>query len=443
MKPTLQIITIGLFAILSVNLQAQETSPTLNVKSESENVISRIANDENINADSTFRLLTNFSSYPEIKSTGTDYLYYYTDSLYGKLPLRVFIPDTYRPNQPNTCVLLLHGAVGGSKLSDIDTASKFDDLLFSLLKKRNYIIIRPVGNPSNKFDWVVNRSKVGTNYTFKTLSEIISSLKKILNIDDNKVFAFGHSDGSDGAVGMAVFKPNQFAGIIAYNSMMDNIFSKDFYIRNVINTPLYDVHSDLDDLRPIQQNRVIIDELTKIDPDIIYKEYFGYQHYDKHLDKDIPYTRQFINSVSRNPFKSVIYWETDSAKNYNVCNWLRITGIDAKLPVAPWHKEFQIKSYNKIIKKFMPNDFYYSNLNASAAVKASFYNNIFDIQTSSVTGIEILISPVMVNLEQPITVNINGKQVFTGKIIADKPFIIDGFKASFDRSAIWVNSKVN
>jgi predicted esterase len=440
MKPTLQIITISLFAILSLKLQAQQISPTLNVKSESGDIINLIAGDKNINADSTFRLLSNFSGYPEITLTGKDYLYYYTDSIYGKLPLRVFIPATYKPGQPNTCVLLLHGAVGGVKLSDIDTASKFDDLLFALLKKRDYIIIRPVADPSIKFDWVVNRFKGSANPTFKTLSDILLSLKKILNIDDNKVFAFGHSDGSDGAVGLAVFKPNQFAGVIAYNSMLTNIFAKDFYIRNIINTPLYDVHSDLDDLRPIQQNRVVINELTRLDPDIIYKEYIGYQHYDKHLDKDIPYTQQYINSVSRNQFKSAIYWETDSAKNYNACDWLTITGIDSKLPAAPWHKDLQVESYNKRIQKFMPGENYYAGLNASAAVKAKFHNNMFDIQTSGISGIELLISPVMVNLEQPVTVNINGKQAFIGKVIADKAFMINDFKSNFDRDAIWVTS---
>ena len=46
----------------------------------------------------------------------------------------------------------------------------------------------------------------------------------------------------------------------------------------------------------------------------------------------------------------------------------------------------------------------------------------------------------MVNLEQPVVVNINGKQVFRGKIQADKNFMLRNFKASFDRDAIWVNS---
>jgi len=296
-----------------------------------------------------------------------------------------------------------------------------------------------VADGDKKFDWVVDRSHGNTNLTFKVLSDIIVSLKKILNIDDNKVFAFGHSDGSDGAVAMGVYKPDQFAGIIAYNSMLTELFAKDYYIRNIVNRPLYIVHSDLDELRPIQQNRVIIKELSKTDNDIIYKEYIGYQHYDKHLDKDIPYTSQFINAVSRNPFKTHVIWEASSVNNYNACDWLKVTGINTELSQAVWYTPFKIAGYNKQTTKFEDRN-YYSGLNSSAVVKASFNNNVFNIQTSGTTEIELMISPVMVNLEEPVVVFINGKQAFAGKIIADKKFIINGFQTNFDRQAIWVTS---
>ena len=111
-------------------------------------------------------------------------------------------PQFNKNTEKVKCVLLLHGAVGGSKFADIDTLKKFDDdIIFAMLKKQDYIIIRPVADPSKKFDWVVNRFR-GTgntqNLTYKALVDIMISLKRVLNIDDNKVFAFGHSDGSDG-----------------------------------------------------------------------------------------------------------------------------------------------------------------------------------------------------------------------------------------------------
>lgn len=437
MKRTLTLIIFLVFELNTLYAQHNVVLPNENI---ADKIISWIESNNSIDADSTFKLFSYWSDYPNIEKTGYDYLYYYNDPLYGKMTLRVFIPRSYKKEIPNSCVLLLHGAVGAVKPGDIDTASKFDDLLFSLLKDRTSIIIRPIAYPDKKFDWVVDRFNGNTNLTFQVLSDIIISLKRVLNIDDNKVFAFGHSDGADGAVGMGVYEPDQFAGIIAYNSMLNLIFAKDYYIRNISNRPLYDVHSDLDDLRPIQQNRAIMQELTKIDSDIIYKEYIGYQHYDKHLNKDIPYTIQFMNANSRNPFKAHISWETSSAVKYNKCDWIKITGIDADLPAAPWYKPLKMYSYDKRIKQFKENEDYYNGLNPGAAIRANFGNNTFDIKTSRVTSIELMISPIMINLEEPVTIIINGSKVFSGRVLADKKFIINAFKENFDRQALWVNS---
>ena len=222
--------------------------------------------------------------------------------------------------------------------------------------------------------------------------------------------------------------------------MLNNIFANDFYIRNIINTPLYIVHSDLDDLRPIQQTRLIIDALKPMDNNLWYKEYIGYQHYDKHLNKDIPYSYNFINSTSRNPYKNSIYWEANKSNFYNSCFWIKITQTNKADPAAKWDTSFNFKAYNKTIKQYDSRFNYYSDIEKSAVVRSSYFNNTFTVETSKVGKIEILISPVMVNLEEPVNVIINGKTTFTGKIKADKNFIIKNFTNNFDRETLWVNS---
>lgn len=439
--------TFILFAILCSANQtfAQHKSPLLSLPDHSEKVINLIRENASINVDSTYKILNNWSRYPDIGQTGQEYIYYYNDPLFGEMPLRIYIPASYKNTRRSPCVLMLHGAVGRSVFADIDSLDKFDsDVLFSTLKKQDYIVIRPVADRDKKFDWVINRfgGRKGNepNPTFKTLTNILISLKKILNIDDNRVFAFGHSDGSDGAIGLAVYTPDMFAGFVAYNSMLNNIYAKDFYIRNLQNSPAYIVHSDMDDLRPIQQSRVIIEALTKTDDHLVYKEYIGYQHEDKHLDKDVIFSVAFMNSQSRNPFKSVIFWEADKTDLYNSCNWLKITGIDTTLKGADWHTPFNFDSYNKKDKTWWKEFPYYFHLKKNAGIKAFYNNNIFNIETSRVTELELLISPVMVNIENPVVVNVNGKLVFEGKILADKAFLLKKFENDFDRQALWVNT---
>jgi hypothetical protein len=76
----------------------------------------------------------------------------------------------------------------------------------------------------------------------------------------------------------------------------------------------------------------------------------------------------------------------------------------------------------------------------ATTVKAIYQNNVFSLQTSRVTEIQLLISPIMVNLQNPVTVFVNGKKVFNEKVIADKDLLLNYFSASYDRHALWIAS---
>jgi predicted esterase len=416
--------------------------------------LDKIKNDKNIPTDSAWDILSFWNTYPESKNPKRFYLFLYKDSIFGTVPLKVYIPENYKSNVPSPAVLILHGAVVLSSFKEAykDTATD-EDLFYDYFAKHNFIVIRPYAdgrgpntNGKINFDWVINQfngrvNRDKTNPTFQTLKNIITQLKQVLNIDDNKVFAFGHSDGADGVFALEVYQPSVFAGFVVYNSMLTNIFSHDIYLENTLNRPLYLVHSDLDDLRPIQQTRSIVNILDSINSPVLYKEYIGYQHYDKHLKLDLPLSYNWTNGISRNPFQNSITWETDDLNNNN-CDWLRILNIDTTLVGASWHSELNTLLYNKIDKVW--RNFPYYQLNKSAVVKASYNNNIFRIQTSRVKEIELLISPSMVNLQNPVVIIVNGKEVFNKKIISDKTFLLKNFTSTYDRKAIWVTSiKVN
>lgn len=412
--------------------------------------IELIGNDKKINVDSTYSILSSWNNYPVIKDTKKWYLFLYKDSIFGTVPLRVYIPENYQNNVSSPAVLILHGAVGLSSFKDAykDTAAD-EDLFYSYFSKKNFIVIRPYAdsygpnaNGTINFDWVVNRfngrtNRNKTNPTYQTLVAIINQLKQILNIDDSKVFAFGHSDGSDGVFALEVYKPSCFAGFVAYNSMLTTLGDHDIYIRNTLNRPLYLVHSDLDDLRPIQQTRLIMKILDSLSSPVLYKEYIGYQHYDKHLQIDLPYSYEWMKGISRNPFQKNITWEM-SDSNFNNCDWLCVTKFDTALEGAKWQTELNTKSYNKRDKIY--SDEPYFDLNKSVAVNAYFNNNVFEINSSRIQEVELLISPVMVNLQNPVIVKVNGKEVFNKKVTADKAFLLKNFTSTLDRKALWVTS---
>ena len=422
--------------------QKLENLPTSNTAFKKH--IDSIDNDKKINVDSAYSILSNWNDYPAIKDTKKWYLFLYKDTIFGTVPLRIYIPENYQNNVSSPAVLILHGAVGLSSFKDAykDTVAD-EDLFYYYFSKHNFIVIRPYADPnSTKFDWVINRfngrnHRNKTNPTYQTLVAIVNQLKQVLNIDDDKVFAFGHSDGADGVFALEVCKPSCFAGFIVYNSMLTTLADYDIYIRNTLNRPLYLVHSDLDNLRPIQQTRLIMKVLDSLNSPVLYKEYIGYQHYDKHLQIDLPFSYDWMKGISRNPFQKSITWQM-SDSNFNTCDWLRITQFDTTIQGAKWQTELNTKSYNKRDKIYM--DFPYYDLNKSFAVNAYYNNNLFEINTSRIKEVELFISPVMVNLQNPVVVKVNGKEVFNKKVTADKTFLLNNFTSTFDRKALWVTS---
>lgn len=430
-----KLITFIFAAFTSVVCQAQllQLSPA-----NADKLVAQLQKDNSISTNEILKTIHNWQAYPVVDKTGVDYKYIYTDSLFGELPLRVFIPRSYKNTVKTPCILLLHGAIGISHLSDADSLNKFDDdVLYQTLKKQNYIIIRPVADKQINFNWAEkpqdgNREK--PNYTYRALISMIRSLKKILNIDDEKLIAMGHSDGSDGAIGLGIYSPNVFAGIVAYNSMLSNIFAGDYYIRNIVNRPFYIVHSDLDAVRRIAYTRSIMNALKIFDKQIIYKEYFGYTHYDKHLDLDLPYAIKFIDSIRRNPFKDSLYWQTSHDVIFNSCDWLKVTRANFDKAAAVWDKGFNLKIS---IGNGQEVPYYFLDKN-HMVLKAYYHQNTFTVLSSRIKELEILISPTMVDMNKPIIVNVDGKQVFKAIVKPDKAFVLQNFKNDFDRAANWV-----
>ncbi|QXV65405.1 hypothetical protein INP83_20425 [Mucilaginibacter sp. 21P] len=436
-------ILIFLFFMLPFFGFAQKDLPEL-PKSQNSKIIDRIAADKAINAEQATKLLAGYNQYPVLNKTGCNYKFYYQDTVLGAIPLRVYVPANYKNTQRSACVFQLHGAVSVSKFNLIDSLADADEgVLADPLKANKYIVIQPLADKSKGFTWGgIFRKGDGPyqfNLTYQRLANIVAALKQVLNIDDNRVYAFGHSDGADGAIGLGVYEPSQFAAVVAYNTMFKNLFAHDYYIRNIQNRSLYEVHSDRDALRRIDVNRQIIDSIKTFDNRISYKEYQGYEHWDKHLAIDAPNADKFMKANIRDAYQHTIFLETTQNSPYNSCDWLTVLKADTISQSTNWYKPFEV-TYRYFLERQGEwyTDNYYQPLK-SAVVKASYTNNVFTLQTSCAAEVALKISPKMVDLTKPIKVIINGKEVYHKAVAADKIYIVNNFKSNFDRDAIWVN----
>jgi len=292
------------YLILSIQSGFGQTPLSLTPDPSIDSIIQQLATNPNIPADSLTKIFSGWNRYSSSYSPDQNYIITYKDPYYGNVPMRLYIPKNYSPQKKSPLVLILHGAVGSSSFEragitpgnpSARNALDNSDLFFDHFKRQDYIILRPFADMTKKFDWVINdfnndyvRDIPGNvNLTYSCLINAITSLKKVVNIDDNKVFAFGHSDGADGVFGLEIFQPSFFAGFLLYNSLLANLKTTNNYVANIQNFPTYIVHSDLDNLRPVEQITAIVDSLKKLGAKMHYEIYHGYKHVDDHLRLDI------------------------------------------------------------------------------------------------------------------------------------------------------------
>lgn len=155
-------------------------------------------------------------------------------------------------------------------------------------------IIYPLGKKS--FGWLYQQE------AFETILREIKEIKSLYNIDDNKVYIGGHSNGGSGAFWFALNQPSPFAPSFGLNYLPE-VYGSNTSIKNLNNTaPFYGISGIKDKTFPISIVSSIFD----------YQIVNGanWKNFIKEGDHELPFeNRDSINFIfdtlatkTRNPF---------------------------------------------------------------------------------------------------------------------------------------------
>jgi predicted esterase len=472
-----------------------------------------LINDNAISNDSLFVLLANWNNYQPADSTGV-FLQkenVINDTLIA--PYSIHIPQNYDHTKPARLLVYLHGGVGRKDF--IEDFSEYVPQITALFPDEvinNWFFLFPQGNQYTMWWDLVGMENIKTQ---------IRNLKKDYNIDDDKIYMTGFSDGGSASFHFALTDPNLFAAFYPLNGFVavgSRVTQNPAYLPNLKNRHSRAVNTDEDGLYPSADMRLLMELSLQAGADLLYKEYWGIGHDFAYADEDVPIMVQDMKNHARDIFRSEIYWES-SIPEFNCCDWLKITRLDTLETPEEWQKEYNIKMENKRIQfgfyhdesfeetgvkvrnvieastadsmglkkddivikmdgkdvenieklselktlkkrgdevsltvlrdnkeiklfgQFPEVEFYDAFImnKPSGAIKAKYWGNHFEIETSRIDELAIYIHPDMVNLENPVTVNFNGKEAFNNLISIDREFMVENFLKNFDRKALWVN----
>ncbi|PIF45185.1 putative esterase [Chryseobacterium sp. 52] len=356
----------------------------------------------------------------------------------------VHLPPNYRPENKYPLLFFLHGAVRNNTLSDYQMQKEnlegWNRFYTKYGNLNDVILVFPKGG--KKYNWMT------PDDGFFMIPEMLKQIKKAINIDDNKVFISGHSNGATGSFSYLMKQPTQFAGFYGFNTY-PIVFTGGTFVENIKNRSFINISTDQDYYYPPNANDNLTQLMKRLNADYKEQRYNGFPHWFPMFNESEPAYQIVFNDLKnrkRNPFPKEISWEYDDEKYGNI-DWLSDIKLDTLQSKAAWHKTLNFKiskwlKYDKndslTVEKVDKNAFNFPR--KSGKIKAEYADNIFKIETSRIKSLSINISPEMVNPDKNIKVFINGKMHFNKKIKYDEKLMLENFEKNRDREQIWIQT---
>lgn len=378
------------------------------------------------NSNNPAKAIKDYKVFPAPKKTGYWTLYTVkVDTL--EVPFLLYIPSRYDGKSRIPLNVFLHGAVSGKAAFYQDPALTVENqrVLLGKQLQQNSFIIWPYARGS--FNWLRHQS------AFDAILLQITKVKSLYNIDDDRVYLGGHSDGGAGAFWFALNKPSTFAGIFALNYFPQIVTGGNTTLNNFRNVmPFFGVNGIDDSGMP----------LSYIDPiyDLARANGANWTNYsirgDHNLPYDVPDSLTFLYEklflLRRDPFAKKLEWQADDIRNGRNA-WIAISELDTLKEKAGWHLELN----PTITQNAKPVVLNY-NRKKSGAIIAEVNGNNITIQASRVKKITLYISAEMFDLDSQIQVTING-QPFSLKVKTDPKVMTEEFLKTGDRVFLVAN----
>ena len=255
-------------------------------------------------------------------------------------PYAIFVPSGYNPRTPTPMLVHLHGVVGRPIIEPDPKEYVGNTAIMALAEERGWLVLFPFGQKGATWFDEVGMTNIMT---------LVRAAKIDFNIDDNRVYLSGLSDGASAAFLFAMIMPTDFAAFVALNGSMgvgseDGGFST--YATNMANTYIYATTADRDRYYPTSQMERTIAMAEKAGARILYHKLKG-EHISSIVQVEYPAIFDYLEQHPRNSFPDRVVWETDLAK-FGACKWLAIDEITIDEP-ADWYIDYNVALVDSVI----------------------------------------------------------------------------------------------
>lgn len=266
-------------------------------------------------------------------------------------PFYWYIPASYDPTKKAPLLVYLHGGISRPEIIENPEEYVKESPFLKLADEEGYVLLFPLGQAGATW-W----DSVGV----ANVLEQVRLTKRKFNIDDNRVYLTGFSDGASGSFFFTMCHPTDFAVFLPLNGhpgVGSTAGEIQTYFINLFNRPCYVVNTDQDQLYPDKEIRLTMELAQRAGANIFYRIYTGIGHSFDYALKEIPLMAKFIATHIRIANPPVIKWETAYPK-LGRCMWLAIDSIKAD-GQAEWHTDHNMELVDdRVMFGFIADDKY-------------------------------------------------------------------------------------
>ena len=226
------------------------------------------------------------------------------------------VPATYDPTRPVQVRVQLHGGVGRPRPPAVNRI-RVDHLPGAV----DEIAVFPAGWAQAMW-WSATQSE--------NLHRILDRLKRTYNIDENRVYLTGASDGGTGVFFAAFKDTTPWASFLPLIGDMMVLAAPsagadgDLFPGNAINKPFFIVNGGRDRLYPAHVTAIYASHLQTLGATVVFHVYPESDHSTAWWPEERAAFEAFVHDHPREPLPDRISWQTDRADHYNRAHWLVI-----------------------------------------------------------------------------------------------------------------------
>jgi hypothetical protein len=233
----------------------------------------------------------------------------------------VNVPDRYDPAHRYQVRIQLHGGVGGRA-----TNAPVGNGTVGALTGAEQIYIVPYAWAAAPW-W-------GTDQALN-LAAIVDRVKRLYNVDENRVVLSGVSDGATGALYVAMRETTPFASILPLNGYIMVLALRDIddgliFANNLRNKPLFAVNGGRDPLYPTRVVAPYIEHLKQGGVSIDYHPQPNAAHNTAWWPEVKDRYEAFVREHPRQPLPDTLTWEMGNSAAFDRAHWLVIDRLGAQ-----------------------------------------------------------------------------------------------------------------